>query len=123
MYYFSLALFALLLIVITYLLVRLNAQRRLLLTLQDEQRALAKAWRANPVDFNQIPVSEGKGFIAIKILNPVELATKESVFAGLLNNFAPDVIRSIVYKRTVEIMRGQLEERGVQAEISIHGLD
>lgn len=123
MYYFSLGLFALLLVLVVYLLIRLTAQRNLLLMLQKEQLALANAWKSSPVDFSQIPMSESQAFIAIKILNPVELAAEESVFAGLLNNFAPDVIRSIVYKRTVEIMRGQLEEKGVQAEISIHGLD
>lgn len=123
MYYFSLGLFIFLLILVSYLLYRLYSQQSILMKLQEEQRTLAENWKSNPVDFRQVPSLNGQAFIAIKILNPVELAVEENVFAGMLNNFAPDVIRGLVYKRTVEIMRGQLEDRGVQAEISIHGLE
>lgn len=106
-----------------FLLYRLKAQGQLLQALQQEQRELAAAWRESPVDFSAIATAKGRPIIAVEILNPVQLAVAESPLAGHVNNFVPGTIRRIVYQRTEEIMRAQLIERGVEAEITIHGLD
>ena len=108
--------------VLVFLFGRLRAQSTLLRKLQNEQAALASAWSSRPVNLHDIPGSRLDPVITIKILNPVELAAKESKFAGTINNFAPDVIKQIVYKRTTDILREELTTKGVQVEIKVHGL-
>lgn len=109
-------------VAVAYLLRRLQIQGRLLTSLQQEQAELAAAWYNHPVSPSHIDSPNARPVIAIEILNPVQLAVAESPFAGAVNNFAPATIRRIVYRRTVEIMREELKQKGVEAEMRIHGL-
>lgn len=109
-------------VAVAYLLRRLQIQGRLLTSLQQEQAELAAAWHNHPVSPSHIDSPNARPVIAIEILNPVQLAVAESPFAGAVNNFAPATIRRIVYRRTVEIMREELKQKGVEAEMRIHGL-
>ena len=60
--------------------------------------------------------------ISVEILNPFELAVRETPLAGPAAQLAPRVIERIVYRRTVEALTVQLREQGVEAKVSIHGL-
>jgi hypothetical protein len=96
-------------------------QQRLLATLTQDQSALAAAWNALPTDAAALLKNNGT-LISIEILNPVELASQESPLAGPLGQVAPGLIRRLVYQRAAEMLRQQLGEHGVQAEVRIHGL-
>lgn len=105
-----------------WLLLRLRRQQALLDTLLRDQKALDSAWNALPPDAAQLAGAGSSSFVSIEILNPVELAAKESSFAGPLGNIAPGLLRKIVYQRAVAIIREDLLKHGVQAEVKIHGL-
>ncbi|MDP9140097.1 MAG: hypothetical protein M3O62_04800 [Pseudomonadota bacterium] len=105
-----------------WLLQRLKQQQQLLDTLLQDQQALNAAWNALPPDAAQLANVGAASFMSLEILNPVELAAKESSFAGPLGNIAPGLLRKIVYQRAAAIIREDLLKHGVQAEVKIHGL-
>lgn len=105
-----------------WLLHRLRQQQLLLDTLLRDQQALDTAWNALPPDAAELAGAGSSSFVSIEILNPVELASKESSFAGPLGNIAPGLLRKIVYQRAVAIIREDLLKHGVQADVKIHGL-
>ncbi|MFC4253347.1 hypothetical protein [Sinimarinibacterium flocculans] len=100
---------------------RAHQQQRLLATLARDQTVLARSWNALPPDAATL-LNTGGALITIEILNPVELASQESPLAGPLGRVAPGLIRRLVYQRAAEMLRQQLGEHGVQAEVRIHGL-
>ncbi|MEC9362786.1 MAG: hypothetical protein VYC42_06150 [Pseudomonadota bacterium] len=100
---------------------RAHQQQRLLATLARDQTVLARSWNALPPDAATL-LNTGGALITIEILNPVELASHESPLAGPLGRVAPGLIRRLVYQRAAEMLRQQLGEHGVQAEVRIHGL-
>ncbi len=106
----------------SWLLYRLKQQQQLLDTLTQDQQALNAAWNALPPDAAQLANVGAASFISLEILNPAELAAKESSFAGPLGNIAPGLLRKIVYQRAAVIIREDLVKHGVQAEVKIHGL-
>lgn len=107
---------------VAWLLLRLQRQQQLLETLRQDQQALNAAWNALPPDAAQLATVGSACFVSLEILNPVELAAKESSLAGPLGNIAPALLRRIVYQRAVAIIREDLLKHGVQAEVKIHGL-
>lgn len=58
--------------------------------------------------------------ISIEILNPMEVAAKESWVAGALGNLSPALIRGIVYKQASEQLRQELTLRGIQSDVRVH---
>ncbi len=119
---FTLSILALLVASLIHLLHRAREQRRLLATLAQDQAALAAAWNALPADGARLLGNGGGALISIEILNPVDLASQESPLAGPLGRVAPGLIRKLVYQRAADMLRQQLGEHGVQAEVRIHGL-
>ncbi len=105
-----------------WLLQRMKQQQQLLDTLLQDQQALNAAWNALPPDAAQLANVGAASFMSLEILNPVELASKESSFAGPLGSIAPGLLRKIVYQRAAAIIREDLVKHGVQAEVKIHGL-
>ena len=59
--------------------------------------------------------------LTIEILNPVELARKESWFAGAFGSLTPTLLRRIVYARTLVIMQEQLLQFDVKADVQLLG--
>lgn len=104
------------------LLGRLEQQRQLVRTLVRDHEALAKAWSTLPPDARRL-LPDSSALISIEILNPVELAAKESAIAGPVGSLAPNLIRRIVYQRTAAMLREQLLEYGVRADVRTRGLD
>lgn len=118
----ALVLLGILIPAIALLFARLRRQRDLLASLQQDQQALADAWKALPADAARLLAATRSPLISIEILNPVELAATESPFAGPIGTVAPELIRRIVYQRTAEILRDELRQKGVRAEVALHGL-
>jgi hypothetical protein len=100
---------------------RLSQLQQALRTLQSDQRQLASAWNALPPDARSL-LPTTTALISIEILNPAALAARESRFAGVLGSVTPSLLRGIVYKRTADTLRTQLQEYGVEAEVKVHGL-
>lgn len=75
---------------------------------------------APPPDIKEIYDDLSSGIITIEILNPMELAAKESWFAGVFGSLAPGALRRLVYKRAGKITKGMLADFGVDGEIGIH---
>jgi len=59
--------------------------------------------------------------ITIEILNPIELARKESWVAGAFGSLTPTLLRRIVYTKTLTIMQQQLLQFDVKADVQLLG--
>ena len=92
-----------------------------LLTLQQDQGSLAQAWQATGAEARRLlPV--GTALLSIEILNPLELASRESRMAGVLGQVTPTLLRKLVYERVREQLLQDLPQHGVEAEIRLHGV-
>ncbi len=58
--------------------------------------------------------------ISIKILNPMQLAAKESWFAEMFGNLSPALVRKIVNERAQKIIVEELKKYGVEADVGLH---
>lgn len=119
---FTMVLLALLCAAYVALLRRLQQQRQLVRTLEQDHQTLATAWNTLSPDARRLLPDNG-ALISIEILNPIELAAKESAIAGPVGSLAPNLIRKIVYQRTAAMLREQLLEHGVRADVKTRGLD
>lgn len=59
--------------------------------------------------------------ISVEILNPLEVASRASWFAGQFGSVAPRLIRREVYRQAREIMERQLREKGIEPRVQLHG--
>jgi len=101
---------------------RLRSLQALVTTLEQDHRRLTEAWALMPPDAGSLLPKGPSPLISVEILNPVELASKESRFAAPLGAVAPSVIRRLVYERTASILQDELLKYGVQAEVRTHGM-
>ena len=58
--------------------------------------------------------------ISVEILNPMELAVKESALAKAFGSLTPELVRREVYKQFYQRLCLQLQEQGVVAEVRLH---
>lgn len=96
------------------------------LSLRARLAALEKQSQALAANLGSAPAATaaaaGKPMrITIEILNPVELARKESWFAGAFGSLTPTLLRRIVYARTLTIMEQQLLQFDVKADVQLQG--
>lgn len=63
--------------------------------------------------------SRSDTYIAIRILNPMELARRQSWLAGTLAGISPNFVRKLVHARTVQILKEQLLDYGVDADVRL----
>lgn len=59
--------------------------------------------------------------ISIEILNPLQVAAKQSWLAGQFGALAPSLIQREVYRQTREILESQLREYGIEPRVRIYG--
>ncbi|MDP3295807.1 MAG: hypothetical protein Q8M37_13870 [Nevskia sp.] len=59
--------------------------------------------------------------IRIEILNPFELAVRDTPLAGPAAKLAPRMIERIVYSRAAMQIAEQLKAQGVDAQVTTHG--
>lgn len=76
--------------------------------------------RLKAPDIDELLGQGTREVIAIEILNPMELAAKESWFADKFGSLTPALIRKIVISRTLDMLGPQLESYGVKANVSLH---
>jgi hypothetical protein len=68
------------------------------------------------------PRGSTRRLISVEILNPVELAGTRSRWAGIAGALLPGLTRRIVYDQTLRILKQQLAEQQVLADVRIHTL-
>lgn len=86
--------------------------------MQKKLAALHERLHATPA--LPLVAASGKSRIAIEILNPFELAARETRFAGAAAKLAPRMIERIVYERAAVMIAQQMAEQGVKAEVKTH---
>lgn len=113
--------FALLnLLILGFLAWRYWRMREEIASLRARAEALDPNMGAIPPELAELFREDKSRILAIEILNPMELAAKESWFAGALGTISPGLLRKLVYERTAKIMQDQLKDFGVEAQVSIH---
>ncbi len=108
------------LIVILFLLWRIRRVRSEINALKSRAKALDPGLAGPPADLKEVFSESASSLIAIEILNAMELASKESWFASIFGSLTPRLVRRKVYERASRIIRDQLADFGVQAEVRIH---
>jgi hypothetical protein len=113
--------FAVLLTAYVLALRRITSLQQALLQLQQDRASLASAWQEAGADAQRL-LPAGTALLSIEILNPTQLAARESRFAGVLGQVTPTLLRKIVYERMRDQLRQDLPQHGVEADIRLHGL-
>lgn len=67
------------------------------------------------------PSGRVRPVIRIEILNPFELAVRDTPLAGPAAKLAPRMIERIVYSRAAMQIAEQLKAQGVDAQVTTHG--
>jgi hypothetical protein len=68
------------------------------------------------------PVGGTRRLISIEILNPIELAGTRGRLIGIAGSLAPGLTRRIVYDQTLRILKKQLVDQHVVADVRMHTL-
>ena len=93
----------------------------LLWSLQQLQRQLTDMQSRVAAAPSLLPAAQaGRSRIAIEILNPFELAARETRLATAAAKLAPRMIERIVYERAAVQIAAQLLQQGVQAQVKAH---
>lgn len=101
------------------LVLRLLQLQRLLRRMEAELQALAGARGLQGPEIEALLPPERPSLITIEILNPFELAQKQSPLAGSFGVLAPGLLRQEVLRQAQARIRQQLEAEGVQAEVQL----
>jgi hypothetical protein len=99
---------------------RVHQQHRVVAALAEEVAGLAPAAALAAPALENLFEAGRSDLISIEILNPMELAARESWFAQLFGNLSPALIRKLVYERTQKILVEELKKYHVQAQVGLH---
>jgi hypothetical protein len=61
--------------------------------------------------------------ITIEILNPIELAGTRGWWAGIAGSLAPGLTNRVVYDQAIKLVRTQLADHDVVADVRLHVFD
>jgi hypothetical protein len=61
--------------------------------------------------------------ITIEILNPIELAGSRGWWAGIAGSLAPGLTNRVVYDQAIRLVRTQLADHDVVADVRLHVFD
>jgi hypothetical protein len=67
-----------------------------------------------------VPQGGTRRVITIEILNPIELAGKRGRLVGIAGSFAPGITRRVVYDQALKLVRRELAEHRVVADVRLH---
>jgi hypothetical protein len=67
--------------------------------------------------------SSVRRMITIEILNPIELAGSRGRWAGIAGTLAPGLTNRVVYDQALKLVRRQLANHDVVADVRLHVLD
>ena len=93
--------------------------RRRLAELKKHALSTEQARAAMPQDVLARSLQASDRRIVIEILNPMAVAAQESKFAGLFGSLTPALIRNTVYEKAAKILKLELLERGVEADVTV----
>lgn len=93
--------------------------RRSLNLLHEQLRGVSPLKGAQP-DLADVLGHGRREIIAIEILNPMELAAKESWFAEKFGSLTPNLVRKIVHDQAMKIVEQQLQSFGAKAAVKLH---
>ena len=99
---------------------RIRQQRGVVAALVEEVAGLAPAAALAAPALEKIFEGGKSDLLSIEILNPMELAARESWFAEVFGNLSPALIRKLVYERTQKILVEELKKYHVQAQVGLH---
>ncbi|MEQ6884707.1 hypothetical protein [Salicola sp. Rm-C-2C1-2] len=57
--------------------------------------------------------------MTVRVLNPIEVARRESTSARLVGDYMPETVRRIVFRQLTTELDEALSERGIESEISV----
>jgi hypothetical protein len=66
--------------------------------------------------------ADTRRLISIEILNPIELAGTRHRLLGIAGSLAPGLTRRVVYDQVLRIIKQQLDEQHVVADVRLHTL-
>jgi plasmid stabilization system protein ParE len=92
--------------------------------LQLDAQGLAAEVEAMPADLRAQAGAAGIAatqFYTIEILNPLEVAAADSKLGEVFGSLTPAIVRREVHRRAHGIIRRQLAERGIRADVRLHG--
>lgn len=103
-----------------YLGWRLHRLRKLARVLGDELELLRHQPYDEAPDLEKLLGSGQRPLVTLDILNPMEVAAQQSWFVDKFGALAAPVVRRIVYEQTASMLRDQLGEHGVRAQVRLH---
>ena len=62
---------------------------------------------------------EPEMLMTVRVLNPLEVARRESASARLIGGYMPETFRRMVFRQLTEELDDALSERGIESEISV----
>lgn len=62
---------------------------------------------------------EPEMLMTVRVLNPLEVARRESASARLIGGYMPETVRRMVFRQLTEELDDALSERGIESEISV----
>lgn len=92
--------------------------------LQAGSQSLAAEVEAMPADLRELAGVAGIAatqFYTIEILNPLEVAAADSKLGEVFGSLTPAIVRREVHRRAHGIIRQQLADRGIRADVRLHG--
>jgi len=114
-------LLALNVILLTWLAVRQIHAQRALKTLRLDTRELAPLHAELDPQLRKELAEARSRVLGVEILNPLEVAAKQSWVAGQFGALAPDLIRREVYRQARDILEEQLREYGIEPRVRLLG--
>lgn len=112
--------FTLNVIVVLYLFWRQARMHHELRALRNRTRALDPELAGPPPQLEALFKESAASVIGIEILNAMELARKESWFVGVFGSISPRLVRRKVCEQAAGIIRTQLLDYGVEADVRVY---
>lgn len=110
------------LLLLSVLLLGLFLLRRRALALQGHAERLAAATGSRDLRAEALRAGvSSPPFYTIEILNPLEVAAQESKLGLVFGGLTPAIVRREVHRQAHGILRQQLAERGIKADVKLHG--
>ncbi len=106
--------------IIVFLLWRLARMRNELSALRTRAKVLDPELAGPPADLDELFKDSKTSLITIEILNAMALASKESWFIGVFGSLSPRLVRRKVTDQAAGIIKSQLLDFGVEADVRIH---
>ncbi len=99
---------------------RLKRLSRLGRLLGEELDSLRQQPHDAAPDLDRLLGSGERPLVVLDILNPMEVAARQSWFADKLGSLAPPLIRRIVFDETLKQIRAEVGKYGVRAQVWVH---